>query len=302
MNYMKLLNIRIHFLFLVFVTILISHTAFSFTNHVNSIKINKDSIVRILAIGNSFSDDAVEHYLYGLAKEGGYKVIIGNLYIGGCPLDRHWGNAREGKAAYDYRKIDVDGNKKKFPKTAMSKVLAEEPWDFISFQQASSKSGLYKTYIEPLPLLFNYVKEKATNPNVKFVFHQTWAYSKDSKHKGYVSYDNDQTKMYNAIMTASSKAMKLVKLDRLVPSGTAIQNARTSFVGDNLCRDGYHLNVLGRYTASCTWYETLFGENVIGYKYAPEKVSEKEAAMAQHAAHNAVKKPYKVTKLKKFLK
>ena len=43
----------------------------------------RDSIVRVLAIGNSFSQDAVEQYLWELAQEAGVKMIIGNAYRGG---------------------------------------------------------------------------------------------------------------------------------------------------------------------------------------------------------------------------
>ena len=41
-----------------------------------------DGVIRILAIGNSFSQDAVEQYLYELFDAAGIKVIIGNMYIG----------------------------------------------------------------------------------------------------------------------------------------------------------------------------------------------------------------------------
>ena len=37
--------------------------------------------VKILAIGNSFSADAVEQELYGLFEAVGQKVVIGNMYI-----------------------------------------------------------------------------------------------------------------------------------------------------------------------------------------------------------------------------
>ena len=47
--------------------------------------------IKILAIGNSFSADAVEQELYGLFEAAGQKVIIGNLYIGGCPLEKEVG-------------------------------------------------------------------------------------------------------------------------------------------------------------------------------------------------------------------
>ena len=40
--------------------------------------------VRILAIGNSFSQDAVEQNLHELAAAEGIPTIIGNMYIGGC--------------------------------------------------------------------------------------------------------------------------------------------------------------------------------------------------------------------------
>ena len=38
-----------------------------------------DGVIRILAIGNSFSQDAVEQYLYELFDAAGIKVIIGNM-------------------------------------------------------------------------------------------------------------------------------------------------------------------------------------------------------------------------------
>ena len=49
--------------------------------------------LRILAIGNSFSVDGVEHYLWELFDAAGIPVVIGNMYIGGCTLEKHWNNA-----------------------------------------------------------------------------------------------------------------------------------------------------------------------------------------------------------------
>lgn len=261
-------------------------------------KPSRDSVIKILAIGNSFSDDALEHYLYGLAKAGGYKVIIGNLYIGGAPLDLHVKNIQEDKEVYEYRKVNVDGSKQKLPKISISKALADENWNYISFQQASPKSGVFETYVEPLPILFKYVKERAKNPKVKFVWHQTWAYAQNSTHNGFATYNKDQMRMYNAIAEASSKVKTLVPIDIVVPAGTAIQNARTK-LGDVLTRDGYHLDLnVGRYTASCTWFEAIFKQNVVGNLYKPEKVSGADALIAQKAARKAVKKPYKVSRIK----
>lgn len=60
--------------------------------------------VKILAIGNSFSEDAIEQNLSELASAAGYSTIIGNLYIPGCPLERHYDNAARNIGDYRYRK------------------------------------------------------------------------------------------------------------------------------------------------------------------------------------------------------
>lgn len=262
---------------------------------------NGDGIVKVLAIGNSFSDDAVEHHLYGLARAGGKTVIIGNLYIGGAPLEKHYNNARSDAKAYSYRKIDTNGVKVVTKNTSISQALDDEDWDYISFQQVSSLSGKFETFKEHLPFVFSYVKERAKNPDVEYLLHQTWAYEQTSTHKGFANYDNDQMKMYEAIVSTYAKVKDMIGADAVVPAGTAIQNARTSSIGDHFTRDGYHLDLnIGRYTASSAWYEIIFGESVIGNSYRPEAMSEKEVKIAQKAAHAAVKKPKKVTKLKRL--
>ena len=45
--------------------------------------------IRILAIGNSFSDDATQYLPDLLEAAGIHNVILGRLYIGGCTLERH---------------------------------------------------------------------------------------------------------------------------------------------------------------------------------------------------------------------
>ena len=68
-----------------------------------------EKVVKILAIGNSFSVDALEQHFYDLAKAEGKTVVVGNLFIGGCSLQRHLDNAINDKPAYSYRKICSDG-------------------------------------------------------------------------------------------------------------------------------------------------------------------------------------------------
>ena len=253
--------------------------------------------VRILAIGNSFSQDAVEQYLHELAEAEGISTIIGNMFIGGCSLERHVKNVRDNAPAYAYRKIGTDGKKREKGKMSLETVLADEDWDYVSLQQASPFSGMYETYEASLPELIEYVKARLPK-KTKLMLHQTWAYASTSRHSGFKNYNCNQLTMYQAIADAVKKAAKANKIKIVIPSGTAIQNARTSFIGDHLNRDGYHLDVkIGRYTAACTWFERIFKHNVVGNPYTPEGLDEARKAVAQKAAHAAVKHPYKVTDL-----
>ena len=253
--------------------------------------------VRILAIGNSFSQDAVEQYLHELAEAEGISTIIGNMFIGGCSLERHVKNARDNAPAYAYRKIGTDGKKREKGKMSLEAVLADEDWDYVSLQQASPFSGMYETYEASLPELIEYVKVRLPKKR-KLMLHQTWAYASTSRHSGFKNYNCNQLTMYQAIADAVKKAAKANKIKIVIPSGTAIQNARTSFIGDHLNRDGYHLDVkIGRYTAACTWFERIFKRNVVGNPYGPEGLDEARKTVAQKAAHAAVKHPYKVTEL-----
>ena len=253
--------------------------------------------VRILAIGNSFSQDAVEQYLHELAEAEGISTIIGNMFIGGCSLERHVKNARDNAPAYAYRKIGTDGKKREKGKMSLETVLADEDWDYVSLQQASPFSGMYETYEASLPELIEYVKARLPK-KTKLMLHQTWAYASTSRHSGFKNYNCNQLTMHQAIADAVKKAAKANKIKIVIPSGTAIQNARTSFIGDHLNRDGYHLDVkIGRYTAACTWFERIFKHNVVGNPYTPEGLDEARKAVAQKAAHAAVKHPYKVTDL-----
>src|SRR5690606_36918348 len=104
-----------------------------------------EGVVKILAIGNSFSEDALESHLYGLAKDQGTEVIIGNLYIGGASLATHRSNAENTTPIYEYRKIGEDGNRSNRLKISLNLAILDEQWDYISFQQASPNSGQLET-------------------------------------------------------------------------------------------------------------------------------------------------------------
>lgn len=251
--------------------------------------------VRILAVGNSFSEDAIEQNLHEIALAAGVTAVVGNLYIPGCSLERHIECAKSQAPAYRYRKTNAEGVMTEAAKCRLDSALADERWDYISVQQASHFSGDYSTYQPYLEQLVPYIKAHVKG-KPRIVFHQTWAYSKDSNHDGFRRYGNSQEQMYQAIIDCSHRVVTDLKPDVLVPAGTAIQNARTSALGDSLNRDGYHLNLIyGRYTAACTWFEAITGKSVLGNAYTPKGITPQQKSIAQRAAHAAVKAPYKVT-------
>ncbi|MGN1094749.1 MAG: DUF4886 domain-containing protein, partial [Eubacteriales bacterium] len=100
--------------------------------------------IKILAIGNSFSVDAME-YLYNICADAGIEnIVLGNLYIGGCSLDTHWNNIKSGAAAYTYYK-NTSGKWVSYTKGIPATVW-EDDWDFITVQQVSQNSGMPDTY------------------------------------------------------------------------------------------------------------------------------------------------------------
>ncbi len=262
---------------------------------VTAVAAKNGKVIRILAIGNSFSEDAVEQYLYELGKDAGYEFIIGNAYRGGQGFESHWKDVSTFANTFEYRKV-VKGEKTNRKNCSLRSMIEDEPWDYITFQQASHDSGLPGTYEPCLTYLIEYVKWYATNKDVKLGFHLTWAYAQNSTHPGFAHYGNDQMTMYNSIIAAVKPTMKRhPELSFLVPSGTAVQDARTSRLGDTLNRDGFHLDFnVGRYTAACTWYETITGKNVMRNAYRPASVTAEDAVIARKAAHYAVKKPFEI--------
>ena len=258
----------------------------------------QDSIVRVLAIGNSFSQDAVEQYLWELANEAGVKMVIGNAYRGGQGFQSHWVDVTEENNTFEYRKV-VNGRRYNKPRMALSDIITDEPWQYITFQQVSQESGLTTTFEPYLTNLIGYAQGLQTNPNAAYGYHQTWAYSHDSTHGGFANYGNRQEVMYDSICQAVQFALLThPELSFVVPSGTAIQNARTSWLGDNMNRDGYHLDLkMGRYTAACTWFEVITGISPIGLTYHPDGMDYMSAYTCQVAAHEAVAKPFEQTSL-----
>ena len=156
--------------------------------------------VKILAIGNSFSKDAMEHLYTVLKAEGVEEILLGNLYIGGCTLDKHAANAKSGEQAYKFY-INSAGEWMTHPMmVSLSEGVKYEQWDIITMQQGSPKSGMADEYQPHLDELIAFVNENKTNPDAKLYWHMTWAYQSDSDHAEFPIYANNQEVMYKQIL------------------------------------------------------------------------------------------------------
>ena len=224
--------------------------------------------IKVLAIGNSFSSDATAH-LQGLMKATGVKdFVIGNMSIGGCSLDKHWSLAQTGEAAYSYTRYTKAGKTSKT--TSLDAVLGGERWDVVVLQQVSNTSGIPSSYSN-LGNMIDFVSDMSLNRNVKIMWHMTWAYQNGSTKSAFADYKNDQMTMYHAILnTVNSQVLTKDKIVDVIPSGTAVQNLRSSYLGDTLTRDGYHMSYdVGRYTVGLTWLVKLTGASVEDLSWVP---------------------------------
>ena len=254
-----------------------------------------DGVLKILTVGNSFSVDSME-YVYQIAKANGVAEIeLGNLYIGSCTIYKHLTNAKNDNSAYTYY-TNSTGTWTSTEEYKLSTAVASENWDFISFQQSSTYSGQADTY-DDLNKLIDVVKPLCTNKKVSFVWHMTWAYQGGSTHSGFANYNNDQTTMYNAIVSATqSKIVTNDNISKIVPNGTAIQNARTSYLGDTLTRDGYHLSFnQGRIIASLTMLSSLIDVDLENIDLSGISSDEAFIDVAIESTKNAILTPFAVT-------
>ena len=217
----------------------------------------RDRSLKILTIGNSFSDDAME-YVYGIAKAAGIQdVELGNIRRDSCSLEMHINSLKnDDKTGYIFRHW-VDGatawdhvwGKNNAECAASVKDVFEMgiEWDFVVIQQVSSSTD----YSEAQTLI-DLIKPYC--PNATLAWHMTWATKSDGG------------TMYNNIVNATkTQILPLEDIDVIIPTGAAIQNAKASALSNDLIYrpDGKHLSYgMGRYIASMTLFKTLTGISI----------------------------------------
>ena len=223
--------------------------------------------MKILAIGNSFSQDATR-YLSAISQSAGEELFVRNIYIGGCSLERHAQNVRSGEAAYAYEK-----DAQKLEMMSVTEALQREKWDFVTVQQVSGLSGVTESYEPFMGQLIECIKKLA--PQARIVFHRTWPYEKGSKHGAFPTYGCDRSVMYRRIVEATEVAAGRYSLP-IIGAGDAIYRAvclnafDPEHAGAPIYRDGFHLSLTyGRYLAALVWFNFFTGRSAFDVSYAP---------------------------------
>ena len=272
---------------------------------------SSDNTLRILAIGNSFSDDGME-YLPALLDNLNVKnVEVARLYVGGCSLKQHLTLFNEQEDAYILNRSEAGENRwvEFQAKVSLRFALSLGKWDIITLQQQSGQSGLYDSYEPYLGELIQIIKE--LQPSARIAWHMTWSYSSNSEHGEFRNYERNSQKMMEAIYNATQQAIKAhPEIEIIIPAGTAIQSLRMSAINNyphDLTRDGYHMGFgAGRYALACVWYEELIAPftkismkgNTLFINKGMIAVTPITAAYCQMAAQNAVRKNFTPKKVK----
>ena len=235
--------------------------------------------MKILSIGNSFSEDA-QRYLTALGHSMGLEIKCVNLCIGGCTLVRHYNNMQSGAA--DYLVQECGSNVREGAR--LEEILLSDSFDVITLQEASVRSVEYRNFQPYLSELAQYIRKKC--PTAKIALHETWGYESFTdriKNLGF----SEHAEMFSAIERAYIMAAEDIKADYLIPSGKVMATLYES--GLKIHRDGFHASRgVGRYAIALTWLKTLMGVSVVGNSFADleEEITDDERRIVWKAVES----------------
>ena len=247
----------------------------------------EEGVVRILSIGNSYSNDA-QAYTHKIAEGLGIKAEFYNLYYGGCTIDQHYNFYNNDNANYIFYR-----NMTKYVSVnvTLKNVLEAAQFDIITFQQGSYSSDKYSNYSN-LDNLMAIVR--SYQPNAEFMIHQTWGYCEErSLQKGYTTSADMFKKVEECYAQAAADNGNLT----ILKSGKAIETAKTKYGytddygnTNSIYSDfNSHLAPKGDYIAGCVWIETIFGVDARNTSFTNNFA---DADVLQEIAHIAVGNVY----------
>ncbi len=249
---------------------------------------NDDGVLKILTVGNSFSYDLMDH-VYQIAQEVGVeKIVLGNLFYGGCRVDQHYNFWVNNEAAYTYY-TNTNGTWQSKSGCSFEAAFETTDWDYISFQQSAQSKQFDPELLVNLPDLIEMAKSRC--PDATILWHMPWA-------NPHGNYGQSIEQMYEDLCKSSRVLIEpLPNVQMVIPSGTAIQNMRSSYIDPAiLLNDGWHLSPdVGRYVVGLTLVKQLTGLSIDNVQWTPTERVAEIRELCIESANNAVADPYRVT-------
>ena len=233
--------------------------------------------MKILSIGNSFSDDA-QRYLHEIAKAEGVEIETLNLCIGGCSLETHASHVKDGAKAYFFH---YNGDVECGDLITLQEGIAMRDWDIVTIQQVSVQSFKEDSYYPYIHEVMAYVREKL--PNAKIYVHQTWAYEHGCPRVLEITDGRGAEFMLEGLRGAYRRAKAEIGAEAIIPSGELMELLRLNGAS-KIYRDSYHASMgLGRYAVGLLWYKLFTGSDVSDNTFSEfdEPVSAEDLAIAR---------------------
>lgn len=183
-------------------------------------------VIRLLSIGNSYSEDALAYVPFILQNMGvDAEIKIGILMKSSAGLEEHVDCFNNERNAYTFQLYNGGTAWQSFSSKSIQWALDNYQWDIISLQQSSQGAFNWSTYQPWCNQLINLVSEYVGYP-IKFIWYQPQA-RPASTNSGSNWSDATITSHYEATAAASQRVLNETVCEVCVPVGTAIQNARS---------------------------------------------------------------------------
>ena len=217
--------------------------------------------MKILSIGNSFSDDA-QRYLRAIAASEGVEIETLNLCIGGCSLETHASHVKDGARAYLYH---YNGDVNCDELITLEEGITMREWDVVTLQQVSVLSFKKESYYPYVHEVVEYVRRKL--PKAKIYIHETWAYEHGSPRSFEITDGRGAGYMLEGLREAYRLAKKEIGAVGIIPSGELMELLRLKGA-EGIYRDTFHAGYgLGRYAVGLLWYATLTGKDIMDISF-----------------------------------
>ncbi len=267
--------------------------------------------VKILTVGNEQSVDRAQ-YLVPMARELGVEIVLGHLFIQGGYLSSSAGGTTTSNTSFTFYKFSGE-EWTTATGYSLQKALFEEDWNYVLLSQTVGLAGDLETiqgsiaehyYLSSLGTYIHYNTKVGgtTKYTTKMLWNMTWAFEDTATYAHFGKYDYSQEKMYNDIVSATQTALANSQVKKyvkgVIPTGTAVQNLRTSYWFDGITRDGSNLSYMGKILSAMMLLRSVVDVDINALtfeSYEELAFAKPDLEVLKEAVNNAYANPYEVT-------